>query len=184
MSGRKLSREHSAKVTALLKFLTAKPESYEFLRPVDHRRLGLVDYLTIVKQPMDISTIKRKLKNGAYNDFDEVVADVMLIWANCKLYNPEHLLVHKQAIAMEAHTNEFLLKAQTELPKKRPRDEASAELKTELVQALKNLCEEEIGQVAELIYSLCPRAVTRLQEDHVQITLDKLDHASFKRVLQ
>lgn len=41
----------------------------------------------IIKHPMDISTIKKKLKTNKYTSHSEVTADLMLIWENCRTYN-------------------------------------------------------------------------------------------------
>jgi hypothetical protein len=57
------------------------------LEPVDWKGLGLPDYPAIVKNPMDLSTVKSKLLKGDYSSFDDLFADLQLIWDNCKLYN-------------------------------------------------------------------------------------------------
>jgi len=41
-----------------LEQIEADPKAYEFIEPVDHVGLQLVDYLQIIKVPMDISTIR------------------------------------------------------------------------------------------------------------------------------
>jgi hypothetical protein len=38
---------------------------------------------------MDISTIKKNLKNIKYNTLQDAFNDIQLIWDNCKLYNME-----------------------------------------------------------------------------------------------
>ena len=45
----------------ILKELTAKkhqPYSWPFLTPVDVEKLGLVDYFDVIKEPMDLGTVK------------------------------------------------------------------------------------------------------------------------------
>ena len=49
--------------------------------------MGLLDYPDIVKNPMDFSTMKRKLNEGKYPHFEDMFSDLQLIWDNCKLYN-------------------------------------------------------------------------------------------------
>ncbi|KAH9890905.1 Bromodomain-containing protein [Cubamyces lactineus] len=74
-----------------------------FLTPVDPIALGIPHYPTIIKHPMDFSTIERKLTasnpakpdanmaNPRYNSADEFVADIRLIFSNCLTFNgPEH----------------------------------------------------------------------------------------------
>ncbi len=49
--------------------------------------LGLTDYPFIVKVPMDLGTVRKKLLSSKYQTVEEVLDDIQLIWDNCKLYN-------------------------------------------------------------------------------------------------
>ena len=60
-----------------------------FLDPVDHKGLGLTNYLDVVEKPMDISTVTKKLKNNRYKSLQDIQTDVHLIWTNCMKYNQE-----------------------------------------------------------------------------------------------
>jgi bromodomain-containing factor 1 len=51
--------------------------------------LNLLDYPTIIKNPMDLGTVKKKLKAGKYKSMNEYQDDILLIWDNCKRYNQE-----------------------------------------------------------------------------------------------
>ncbi|CAB3410807.1 unnamed protein product [Caenorhabditis bovis] len=62
--------------------------SWPFHEPVDPEALGLHDYLTIVKKPMDMSTIKKKLESGEYTEPSQFAEDYRLMLNNCLLYNP------------------------------------------------------------------------------------------------
>nr|GAT47895.1 bromodomain-containing protein [Mycena chlorophos] len=88
-------------VRSLKKLKDAPP----FLHPVDPVALGIPHYPTIVRNPMDLSTIERKLissnpskpdtnpENPRYANADEFVADVRLIVKNCVLFNgAEHAI--------------------------------------------------------------------------------------------
>lgn len=55
----------------------------------------LQDYFDIVKKPMDMSTIKRKLDTGQYKDPWEYVDDVWLMFENAWLYNRKTSRVYK-----------------------------------------------------------------------------------------
>ncbi|KAJ1171050.1 hypothetical protein NDU88_002921, partial [Pleurodeles waltl] len=75
---------------AILKEMFApKHEEYAwpFYKPVDATSLGLNDYYSIIKHPMDLSTIKEKLENGKYQDAQEFAADMRLMFMNCYKYN-------------------------------------------------------------------------------------------------
>lgn len=46
--------------------MTVRGKSEWFLEPVDHEGLLLVDYPNIVKRPMDLGTVRKKLEGGKY----------------------------------------------------------------------------------------------------------------------
>jgi hypothetical protein len=69
--------------------LIVRPESVAFRQPVDWKTLGLVDYMDIVKNPMDLGTIKANLEASKYQTKEEVAADIRLVWTNCMLYNSD-----------------------------------------------------------------------------------------------
>ncbi|KAK2817363.1 hypothetical protein Q5P01_025554 [Channa striata] len=62
--------------------------AWPFYKPVDAKALGLHDYHDIIKHPMDLSTIKKKLDSRQYRDAQEFAADIRLMFSNCYKYNP------------------------------------------------------------------------------------------------
>lgn len=64
-----------------------------FTQPVDPA--DAPDYYTIVENPMDFGTIKKKLELGKYLEFEDFHSDMMLVRDNCYLYNPEQSLVRQ-----------------------------------------------------------------------------------------
>ena len=60
---------------------------------MNYEQLKIPDYPSIVKRPMDFGTIKSRLKEQAYTNIGEFLADVELVFYNCKLYNGEHTSV-------------------------------------------------------------------------------------------
>ena len=68
-----------------------------FLEPVDPIALGLHDYNEIVKEPMDLGTIRANVESDKYigaGCVDRFMYDVRLVFMNCALYNfqPAYLL--------------------------------------------------------------------------------------------
>ena len=62
-----------------------------FLEPVDYETLGLKNYLEIIKEPMDLSTVKKRIPT--YTKVEQFKDDLQLIWSNCKKYNvPESVI--------------------------------------------------------------------------------------------
>ncbi|KAJ4901025.1 Transcription factor GTE8 [Raphanus sativus] len=78
----------------LLKKLWSHPHSWVFQAPVDVVKLNIPDYLTIIKHPMDLGTIKKNLASGGYSSPHEFAADVRLTFANAMTYNPPGHDVH------------------------------------------------------------------------------------------
>ncbi|KAK9973241.1 hypothetical protein ABG768_023982 [Culter alburnus] len=77
--------------SAILKEMFAKKHSayaWPFYKPVDAKALGLDDYHEIIHQPMDMSTIKKKMETREYTDALQFAADVRLMFSNCYKYNP------------------------------------------------------------------------------------------------
>ena len=73
-----------------------KRDSYGFfLRPVD---ITLVtDYLAVIKEPMDFSTMARRLRDGLYTTVDVFLQDFYLICNNAKLYNAPSTVYYRAA---------------------------------------------------------------------------------------
>lgn len=54
-----------------------------------------MDYPTIITHPMDLSTVKNKLGKKLYENVEDCLEDINLIWENAKLYNPrEHVILN------------------------------------------------------------------------------------------
>ncbi|XP_021349026.1 bromodomain-containing protein 3-like isoform X3 [Mizuhopecten yessoensis] len=62
--------------------------AWPFYKPVDATLLGLHDYHEIIKKPMDLGSIKRKLETREYSCPSEFAEDLRLIFTNCYRYNP------------------------------------------------------------------------------------------------
>jgi hypothetical protein len=59
-----LGKEEAKKLNLLLQMVWDNNDSFEFRQPVDYKALQLFDYPEIVKNPMDLSTIKKRLNGG------------------------------------------------------------------------------------------------------------------------
>ncbi|KAG1943263.1 bromodomain-containing protein [Pimephales promelas] len=74
----------------LKEMLSKKHAAYAwpFYKPVDAEALELHDYHDIIKHPMDLSTVKKKMDSREYQDAQSFAADVRLMFSNCYKYNP------------------------------------------------------------------------------------------------
>ncbi|EAX92740.1 Bromodomain containing protein [Trichomonas vaginalis G3] len=65
-----------------------------FKDKVDPERDGAPDYYKIIKHPIDLTTIKRKLNSNEYKSIEQWADDVNLVWKNAKTYNNEGSVIH------------------------------------------------------------------------------------------
>lgn len=77
-------------IGALKKHRSAEP----FIRPVDPSQLKCPDYFEIIKEPMDLGTVEKKLRNNSYTTPSQFFEDVRKIWSNAFTYNPRHSQVY------------------------------------------------------------------------------------------
>lgn len=77
-------------------------DAWIFLKPVDAGAWGAVDYYEIIKTPMDLSTMEKKLLEYEYANEQEFVNDMHLMFQNCYTYNPPGHPVHQSGKNLEA----------------------------------------------------------------------------------
>jgi hypothetical protein len=105
-----LKEEDVAVFTKIISDIKLLPDSFNFHEPVKFKEWGLVDYPQIIKNPMDLSTVLKKLKNSKYKYIIEVLDDIQLIWDNCKTYNTEGSDIFVQAENVEKHADNWIKK--------------------------------------------------------------------------
>ncbi|KAJ2012827.1 hypothetical protein GGI06_004021, partial [Coemansia sp. S85] len=96
-----LTKEQHKYCTAMVRALKKHRDAGPFLKPVDIVALNIPDYPTIVKTPMDLSTIERKLKARQYVDTQAFIDDMRLMINNCYMYNGRESVVGNMAANIE-----------------------------------------------------------------------------------
>ncbi|KAF0714262.1 Aste57867_3977 [Aphanomyces stellatus] len=71
-----------------------------FNTPVDVVRLKCPTYFDIVKNPMDLGTIKQELVALTYSSAEDVAHDIRLVFQNAMLFNPQGHVVHEAAVIL------------------------------------------------------------------------------------
>jgi len=61
--------------------------AWPFQQPVDAVKLNLPDYHKLIKHPMDLGTIKKRLDNNFYYSAKECIQDYNTMFTNCYVYN-------------------------------------------------------------------------------------------------
>lgn len=97
--------EAAEKVLNELKAMTE--HSTPFLNPV--KKKDAPDYYNIIKTPMDLGSMTKKLKNLQYKSKKDFVDDLYQIWKNCLRFNssPDHLF-RKHALFMQKETDKLV----------------------------------------------------------------------------
>lgn len=90
-----------SKCLEVLRLLQSHQHAWVFNTPVDPVELGLPDYFEVIKKPMDLGTIRKKLENGVYQKIEEFESHVLLTFENAMLYNPEGSVVYNMAKEMK-----------------------------------------------------------------------------------
>ncbi|XP_065085735.1 transcription initiation factor TFIID subunit 1-like isoform X2 [Ochlerotatus camptorhynchus] len=75
--------------------LKAMPESWPFLKPVNKRLVK--DYYTIIRKPMDLEKISKKVATHKYHSRVDFLQDIHLIADNCETYNGSEANFTRQA---------------------------------------------------------------------------------------
>jgi len=94
----------------LIEAIESDVNATAFLEPVPWQEYELNDYPDIIKNPMDLGTVKSKMLKGEYQSYEECFGDIQLIWDNCKLYNMAGSDIYKLAERMEKTSRRELQK--------------------------------------------------------------------------
>ncbi|XP_064030007.1 bromodomain and PHD finger-containing protein 3 isoform X2 [Pogoniulus pusillus] len=81
-----------------LDLLQEKDAAQIFAEPVNLNEVP--DYLEFISNPMDFSTMRRKLESHLYRTLDEFEEDFNLIVANCMRYNAKDTIFHRAAVRL------------------------------------------------------------------------------------
>uniref|UniRef100_A0A2C9W727 Bromo domain-containing protein n=1 Tax=Manihot esculenta TaxID=3983 RepID=A0A2C9W727_MANES len=97
-----------------------------YAEPVDVEELP--DYFDVIAHPMDFATVRKKLAEESYWNFEQFESDVFLICSNAMQYNSPETIYHKQARAIQELARKKFEKLRIDL--ERSEKELKSELKT------------------------------------------------------
>ena len=110
----RIELEYCKEVT---KKLFEHPLAKAYIRPVNPELDKAYDYFDVIHHPMDLGTIKKRLENGEYQNTEEWMNDIKLVWDNAKTYNNDKKhLFYKVADRLSKKCNEIF--------KRIPKDES------------------------------------------------------------
>ncbi|CAD5234292.1 unnamed protein product [Bursaphelenchus xylophilus] len=117
----------------ILKPALKHKHAWPFLRPVDAVKLNIPDYHKVIKRPMDLGTIEKRLKNCYYTCAEECVNDIMTMFNNCFTYCPPTYGVYAMAKKLESDILAKLSRMpanEVEVPKQVPKKAGKVAKKT------------------------------------------------------
>ncbi|XP_053621156.1 bromodomain adjacent to zinc finger domain protein 2B isoform X12 [Plodia interpunctella] len=86
-SAKKVLQKEMQTCKNLLCEMECHEHAWPFLVPVNTKQFP--QYKKVIKCPMDLSTIKRKLQDNIYKCKEEFASDVRLVFANCEVFNDD-----------------------------------------------------------------------------------------------
>ncbi|XP_063285717.1 bromodomain adjacent to zinc finger domain protein 2B isoform X4 [Pelobates fuscus] len=85
----------------ILSEMESHEDAWPFLLPVN---LKLVPgYKKVIKKPMDFATIREKLSNGQYPNFEAFALDIRLVFNNCETFNEDDSEIGRAGHKMRIH---------------------------------------------------------------------------------
>uniref|UniRef100_A0ACB8F426 Uncharacterized protein n=1 Tax=Sphaerodactylus townsendi TaxID=933632 RepID=A0ACB8F426_9SAUR len=164
----------------LLEMFSQKHVAYAwpFYKPVDVTSLGLEDYHTVIKHPVDLGSIKTKMENHEYKDTQEFAADIRLMFMNCYRYNSPDCEVVAMARKLQDVFEMQFAKIPDDPTRPRPllhfmaRTRASISTESSSDDSPEDSEEERARQLAELQQQL--KAVHQQLQALARTTLPKL----------
>lgn len=93
-------------LNVVMKSLWKHHLAWPFRHPVDAVKLNLPDYHQIIRRPMDLGTISKRLENCYYSTAQECIDDLKTMFNNCYTYNNpgEDIVSMAQALEKVFHT--------------------------------------------------------------------------------
>ncbi|OII71840.1 uncharacterized protein cubi_00648 [Cryptosporidium ubiquitum] len=184
---------YSREYNEVLSQLRELQDSEAFLEPVNWKKLGLDDYPDIVKNPMDLKTVGKKVKANFYSKAEQFWADIDLIWHNCQLYNHESSDVYQQSIRMQEAANNLKDMLFPSIIKKNQKRKYESDSHTEsededtmnifkktlLCQRISRLSPELLALVVRHIYSQDQQIIHHSGEHRFLIDIDLMSEKLF-----
>mmetsp|Transcript_15698 Transcript_15698/g.17726 ORF Transcript_15698/g.17726 Transcript_15698/m.17726 type:complete len:222 (-) Transcript_15698:120-785(-) len=170
--------------------LMSDPELVPFYDPVPWEELKLDDYPKIIKKPMDLGTIKKKLEDKSYSNATEFSKDIKQIWKNCMIYNADGSDFYKLAHRWDKRTDKDMSKiikkfstpATTSTSTSNKVKGPSIEEKANFCRMMYEIDENQLGVIVKTLDEICENALDKTNADEVEINVDAIDLTNFRKV--
>lgn len=174
----------------ILKYLQSKHEAGPFLEPVDWKAFGLLDYPDVIKNPMDLGTIEKRLMGGEYSSPSKFAADIRLIWQNAQTYNRADSEIYKISEVLSRLFEKKMSKIKVVQKRTRGSDgdatrEATRLDRLQFAQSIQLLTSDQLGMVVDIVQADCPEALSKIEpDDELEIDVNSIDDATLLQLLE
>ncbi|CAM9383537.1 unnamed protein product [Chrysoparadoxa australica] len=164
--------ERMGKLLSIVNRLYCCDDGVWFRDPVNWEELGLTDYPLVIKQPMDLGTIAKRLSENFYATPEACAADVRLVWENCMAYNEEGSSLYQIAEALYQRFEEHYIKiVPSDFNMKRM---PMADERVRLSRDIYRIRSEQLREIVKLIQVNCPKIIEKRNAHALVINLDAL----------
>jgi hypothetical protein len=144
----------------------------------------LADYPLIIKKPMDLGLVVKRLQQKQYRTLYECADDVRLVWSNCMTYNADgsdfYILASNLSKRWEEKYSKMLAEFGLTAPPMVKENTLTLEEKRTFARDLYKIQKDELGVVLMELVEKSPAAITKnAPEDEFEINVDKIDPGIF-----
>lgn len=174
----------------LLGDLMSNPLSEWFREPVDHAKLGLVDYLQVISQPMDLGTVLKKMDRSQYMSTEDFAHDVRLVWQNAITYNSAQSMfgIVASILAQIFDRRYALITRSATADPGRPIPDRPGwptfQQKKKFYDMCSRLTLADLNQMVSIVQRGCQPAVQQCGDKEVEVDVDELDIETFGKAMQ
>ena len=142
------------------------------------KKYGLYDYPQIVKFPMDLGTMAKKMEAGEYLVPQDFCHDMRLIWTNCCLYNQDGSEYNEIAKKFQAMFEDKFSKIKGVEAAEPP----NLKEKQVFSENMYKITGADLGKVVQRIDERCEAAIDKKSTDELEINIDAIDADTFRSV--
>ncbi|KAL4369346.1 hypothetical protein GQ457_05G019230 [Hibiscus cannabinus] len=150
----------------LLKRLMSHQYGWVFNKAVDIVKLNILDYVNVIKDQMDLGTVKKKIASAAYASPLDFHADVKLLSAMWKNIEKELLVTGAQLIQSKVVAEDIKTSKTTPPAKKRKMTLVTQEVVLEPVKRMKNEEKHNLGRELESLLAKMPIHIIDFLKEH------------------
>lgn len=165
----------------LVATLIKHKDSGPFREKVDWKAWKLDDYPILIKHPMDLSEVQRKLSDGKYKNALEYAHDVRLVWSNCKTYNQDGSEYYKLATKLSKIFEQKFSKIDLSDDLGTVKAPTTA-MKKEFSQNIYRIESSVLGNVVTMLDERCSKCIDKTDPDEIEINIDAIDALTFQAV--